>query len=98
MHKRGSGEYAQMYTCEHLSCDTVAACKASTCDVCGVEKCADEFLACNKDGNCYAFGFCFQHCKGDTTCIGKCQTAFPSSVKAFDTLVTCLSNKCTASC
>lgn len=77
-------------TTDCTTCETTA--DSSTC--------ASSYDACTADANCTSYGTCAAACAaGDTTCLGNCETEYPTGSSEFASYKVCIcETACTSQC
>jgi hypothetical protein len=79
------------------SCTTELSYQAATCDSCMESSCCAEDNACAAEPQCMSFYACAVKCT-TSDCVQSCAYAYPRGEKVFDSLLTCMDNRCSASC
>jgi hypothetical protein len=101
-HANGVKDYAPRLTCLEVWCFGTDACSnapPAPCFSCFTTKCQAEFVACNKDPECFLLSECYTPCGTDAACIMACDRKFPQS--AHDLLqpwLECTKKNCGPEC
>jgi hypothetical protein len=81
--------------------DVCAACAPAsdddTCTTCLKQNCCSELSALVSDANASAFLDCIDPCTSQS-CLDACGRAYPATSAKFDSVVSCLSSRCSSPC
>lgn len=66
----------------------------SQCDQCVYGSCCDDILSCFSTTTCTNLYNCSQGCDGASSCIGLCETQYPSASIQLEIIESCVANQC----
>jgi len=100
-HPAGVAGYGARIGCLLVFCADADACgnvPLDGCSKCINAKCADEFIACWANPECYLLSECSVPCGADEACIEACGAAHPDGAQAFGDYALCGTQACSAEC
>jgi len=77
------------------SCQAVDS--SNSCEVCTMNHCCDEYLACEGSADCVALAGCVTSCSTDA-CRTDCITAHPSGTVTMLDMADCMDSYCASEC
>ncbi len=99
MYPDGIPGFAEWEACFFSQCgEPVGPCELTgTCNQCWYDECECEYLDCKNDPECYLTFACYGECS-TTQCVDACVAEHPNGATAFNTLQTCILQRCGDQC
>lgn len=82
-------------SCATVRCGAECGDQPDACGSCIYGPCADPFIDCRSDHDCYLLSECIAPCK-EFACLEVCNAKYPAAVRTFESLTLCTQARCPA--